>query len=505
MVHETSLEPEPGDCPVCGVGSAAHGGPHAHGGEGEPTACPACEGLMTVDEATGPYTRQLAEYIDGLSYEDLPEPVIEKAKGAVFDYLGAALAGSVWPHARRALGVVRSLGGVPESTILGTREKTAADRAAFLNSLFGSSAPQLDDVYKDSLGHPGVGTIPAALAIGERVNGGGKQVITAIVGGYEAATRIGAAVGREAFDRGWHPRAGCNVFAAAVASAKLLRLESPETYCAVLGLAGNRASGLTSAAFFHEAFYTLSGNASRDGVEAALLAEAGYDAGCTILENEYGGYCRVVCDNPDWSRLTENLGEQFGILGVAQKPYSSCMCAHAAIDATLSIVEQHDIRPRDVERIRVQGFKELTETFGQPYPENPVHATMSIPYLVSVAITDRQVLPSQLERLTDREVASLQERVELVLDPELERLYPHYMGATVEIGTTDGARHQVSVRIPKGDPENPLLLEELRDKFRNLAREILDPDAVEEAVEMIDALENLADIGALTSVLRCLR
>jgi 2-methylcitrate dehydratase PrpD len=460
---------------------------------------------MTVETAAGPYTRQLAEYVDGLSYEDLPAPVIEKAKGALFDTLGAAFAGSARPHAKRGLSVVRSLGGVPESTILGTSEKTAADRAAFLNSLFGSSAPQLDDVYKDSLGHPGVGTIPGALAVGERVRAGGEQVITAIVAGYEMATRIGSVVGREAFDRGWHPRAGCNVFAAAVASAKLLGLKGPETYCAVLGLAGNKASGLTSAAFFHEAFYTLSGNASRDGVEAALLAEAGYDAGCTILEAEYGGYCRLVCDNPDWARLTDGLGERFGILGIAQKPHSSCMCAHAAIDATLSIVEQQDIRPEDVKWIRVQGFKEMTETFGRRYPENHIHATMSIPYLVAVAITDRQVLPSQLDRLTDPEVASLQERMELVLDPELEMLYPHYLGAVVEIDTMDGAQHQVSVRIPKGDPENPLSQEELRGKFRSLAGEILDADAVEEAVEIVDALETLSDIGALTSVLRRLR
>ena len=477
------------------------------GYEAELSSCPNCEGMVKINTVVGTYTRQIAEFVDQLSFEDLPPEVIEKAKGALIDYLGAAFAGSTRPHAKKALDVILSLGGVEESTILGTKGRTAVDRAAFLNGLFGSSAPQLDDVYAESLGHPGVGTLPAALAVGERAKADGRQILVATVAGYEVAIRIGAAVGKEAFDRGWHPRAGCNVFAAAVASAKILELKGPEAYCAVLGLAGNKASGLVSAAFFHDAFYTLSGNASQDGVMAALLAQARYDAGCTILEAEHGGYCRVVCDQPDWDRLTEGLGQRFEILGIAQKPHSSCMCAHAAIDATLSIVKRYDIGPQDVERIKIWGFREMTETFGQSYPENRIHATMSIPYLVAVAIADRQVLPLQLEetRLKDPQIAALQERMELFVDPELERLCPKYLPARVEIRTKGGAVYLEEVKVPKGDPDNPLSPEELRLKFRNLTADILDQAAIEEAIGMIDDLEMMSDVGELTSVLRRLK
>ena len=241
---------------------------------------------MSDNRNTGGYTHQLAEFLDKLSFQDLPQDVIEKAKGTFLDYLGAALAGSTRPHAKKALEVILSLNGNGDSTILGSIHTTSVERAAFINGLYGSSTPQLDDAFKESLGHPGVGTLPAVLAVGEMERANGKDILVSIVAGFEMAMRVGAAVGREAFGRGWHPRGGCNIFAAAAASAKLLKLKGLDSYCAVLGLAGNKASGLIAAAYFHDAFYTLSGNASQDRVMAALLARAGYNAGTTLLEAE---------------------------------------------------------------------------------------------------------------------------------------------------------------------------------------------------------------------------
>jgi 2-methylcitrate dehydratase PrpD len=462
------------------------------------------EEQVSLDTTLGPYTRQIAQFVDQLSFEELPSEVIEKPKGTLLDYPGAALVGSTRPHAREALAITLALGGSEEATILGSRHRTAVDRAAFLNGLCGSSTPQLDDVWKESLGHPGVGTQPAVLAVGEREKASGADALVAIVAGYELAMRVGAAIGKEAHERGWHPRGGCNVFAAAVASAKLLGLEGLDAYCAVLGLAGNKASGLMPAVFWHDAWYTLSGNASQDGVMAALLAQAGYDAGCTILEDEYGGYCRVVCDHPDWDRLMEGLGERFEIMHIGQKPHASSGATHAAIDATLSIVNQHDIGPEDVERIRIWGFEVMVVRLGHPHPENHVHATMSIPYMVAVALTDGQVLLPQFEekRLRDPQIEALQERMELLVDPELERMCPKYLPARVEISTKDGAVYTEEVKVPKGDPENPLAPEEPRFKFDGLAGKVLNEDAIEETVQIVDALEEVEDIGDLTAVLR---
>jgi 2-methylcitrate dehydratase PrpD len=429
---------------------------------------------------------------------------VEKAKGTLIDYLGCALAGSTWPRSKVALDLMTELGGTEESTIIGTSRKTAVDRAAFLNGMFGSSAPQLDDVMSDSYGHPGVATHPAVLAVGERAGADGKEAIVAIVSGYELAMRVGAAVGREAFERGWHPRGGCNVFAAAVAAGKLLGLNSTEDYCATLGLAGNKASGLIAAAFFHDAWYMLSGNAAQDGVVAALFAELGYDAGCTILEDSFGGYCRIVCDDPNWDRLTRGLGHDFEIMNIGQKVHSSSGGTHAAIDAALSIVMEHDIEPEDVERVTVWGSELTAKTMGRPFPDNHINATMSVPYLVAVAISDRQVsLPQFTEqKLRDPRLAELQKRTEVVLDAELDALAPACIPARVEVVTGDGHAYSKEVRSPRGMPADPLTAEELHDKFRSLAGGVLQPSAISETIEMVDDLEQLSSISQLTAVLR---
>lgn len=459
--------------------------------------------MASVDRSPG-YTERLSRYLADLTFETLPPPVVEKAKGTLIDYLGCALAGSTWPRSKAALDLMTDLGGIEEATILGTSQKTAVDRAAFLNGMFGSSAPQLDDIMSDSYGHPGVSTHPAVLAVGERTGADGRQAIVAIVAGYELAMRVGAAVGREAFERGWHPRGGCNVFAAAAAAGKLLGLDNVDAYCAALGLAGNKASGLIAAAFFHDAWYMLSGNAAQDGLVAALFAELGYDAGCTILEDPFGGYCRIVCDHPNWHRLTRGLGEDFEIMNIGQKLHSSSGGTHAAIDAALAIAIEHDVAPEDVKRITVWGSELTAKTMGSPFPDNHINATMSVPYLVAVAISDRQVsLPQFTEqRLSDPQLAEVQKRTEVVLDAELDALAPAYLAARVEIATRDGETYSEEVRSAKGMPEDPLTPEELHEKFRSLAERVLEPSAIAETIEMVDDLEDVSDVSQLAAVLR---
>lgn len=459
---------------------------------------------MPLGAGVPPYTWQLAEFVDALTFAQLPKDVVEKAKSTLLDYLACAIGGSRWPHSQAALGLFLRLGGAEESTVIGTCIRTAADRAAFLNGMFGSSTPQMDDVYPDSYGHPGVGTHPAVLAVGERQGVSGRQAIVAIVAGYELAMRVGAAVGRDAFHRGWHPRAGCNVFGAAVASAKLLGLEGPAQYCAALGLAGNKASGLIAAAFFHDAWYTLSGNASADGVIAALFAHEGYDAGSTILESESGGYCRLVCDHPDWDRLTRDLGRRFSIVEIGQKRHASSGGTHAAIEAALKIASEHDLVPGDVAKVRVGGSRLTAETMGRPFPTNLLNATMSVPYLVAVSISDRQVLPEQYtdKKLNDPVLIGLQERTEVVLDQEMDRLYPRYLAARVEITTKGGSVYSAVVQAPRGYPEDPLTRQELEEKFRALSGGILTPSAVDRVLTMVTDLDRVPDIRVLTAALR---
>jgi 2-methylcitrate dehydratase PrpD len=457
-----------------------------------------------MTEGRRPATRILAGWVDALRYGDLPGEVVELAKGTLLDYLGCALAGSRRPHTTAARDLHRSLGGTPQSTVLGEDALTSMDRAAFLNGMAGSSTPQLDDVCKESLGHPGVGTHPAALAVGEHVGASGRQVLVAIVAGYELSWRVGAAVGLGAFDNGWHPRGGCNVFSSAVAAAKLLGLEGVDTYCAVLGLAGNQAAGLMSACFWHDAWYTLSAHASQNGVSAALLAQAGFGAGCTVLEAPYGGYGAVVSDHTDWDRLLEGLGERFELPFTGQKPHSSSGATHGAIDATLAIARRDGVGADDVESIEVDTYRVAAETLGRRFPSTHVHATMSVPYLVARALLDGQIWLEQFtgDKLSDPKVCALQERVTMRTDPELDALAPKHLPHRVTITTRTGRRLTEEVRAPRGDPDNRMTAGELEAKFRRLAGGVLADDAIDSVVDQVRGLEQAADLTRLTATLR---
>ena len=453
-----------------------------------------------------PATRRIAGFVDSLSYADLPADVVGQAKRLLLDYLGAALAGGTRPHVVKAREIALALGGGNEqSTVLSTDVRVAMDRAAFLNGVAGSSTPQLDDVCKESLGHPGVGTHPAVLAVGEERGRSGPDALVAIVAGYELSWRVGAAVGLDAFNTGWHPRGGCNVFAAAVAAAKLLGLRGEDTYCAVLGLAGNQAAGLISACFWHDAWYLLSGHASQNGVQAALLAGAGYTAGDTVLEDPYGGYCNVVCsDGADYDRLLEGLGERFELPFTGQKVHSSSAATHAAVDATLALVQRHDLGPDDVDRIEVHTYQVAAETLGKKHPDRHVHAAMSIPYLVSAAISDRQVSLPQFtaEKLAAPDVAALQDRVEMILDPELDAMAPKHLPARVVIVTRDGRTLSEQVVAAKGDPDNPLTDDETAEKFRKLSAGILTDAAIDDVIGIVGRLDQVDDLRELTTALR---
>ncbi len=332
----------------------------------------------------------------------------------------------------------------------------------------------------------------------------GRQAITAIVAGYEVAMRVGAGLGTEALERGWHPRGGVNTLAAGVAAAKLLGLDQPKQYSAVMGLASNRASGLTGASYFHDAWYTLSANACLNGVLSALEAQAGFTAGDVALEAEHGGYIPAIVNEPRWDRIIEGLGEEYEIMKITQKIHASSGATHAAIDGALQLVSENSLIPDEVDRIVIRGFRSMVERLGTPFPSNLVHAGMSIPFLVAVAVCDQEAGLKQLQSLGGGrdQVRRIQERTQLVLDPDLDALCPRYLGATTEIATLDGRFFETTVLTPRGDPENPLTNEQLVEKFRTLASHKMSEPLLNEVCRTVNRLDDVSDLGELMRLLR---
>jgi 2-methylcitrate dehydratase PrpD len=416
-------------------------------------------------------TRELAAWIAGLRHADLPERTRAVVRCAILDTLGCGAHGYQTPWAKMVLAWTRAGGtGRRESTVWGdaTPSLRAAD-AALANGV-ACHAFELDDYHNAKL-HAGAVVIPAAVAIAEKIGAGGEKLVTAIAAGYETMIRSSLALNPSAARlRGWHITGICGPFGAAAACASLLGLDAEKTAWA-LGLAGTQGAGTWA----FNADGTMSkrlhpGKAAHSGVLAAELAALGYTGPTQIYEFEDGGVLKAYSDASDPTPLTRDLGRVWHLDANVVKPYSCCGSSHAYVDAALALRRKLGA-PWDVERRVRVGLSRVVEVqCGFPYvPGSALNAQMNLRYIVAVALTDGQVLPPQFadSRLNDPALIALASRLELVHDPELDKLYPAHFAGWVA-AEVDGKWERADVLDPTGSPAAPIDVQGITDKFRGI-------------------------------------
>ncbi len=453
-------------------------------------------------------TTKLAGFYAGLEYENLPPQVIDRAKYFCLDHLGVAIRGSTTPSSTAMQATVVGLAHQGSSVIMGTPLTTSPDYAALANGTSAHSL-ELDDVNNDSSLHPGVPTFPAAFACSDLQKVSGRDFITAITAGYDLMIRLGRTLGpSKHYARGFHPTGTCGVFGASMVASKLLHLGEEQTTWA-LGIAGSQAAG--SLEFLAQGAWTKKfhvGWSAHSGVLAAMLASHGFTGPTSILEGRHG-FLYGYSDDVDISKADEGLGEQFYITKVGIKPHSCCRYNQGPIDCILEIVDQHHLQPHDVDRLTVgvlqAGFEVLAAPEEQKRnPRNIVDAQFSMPFGAAVAILYRRASLDEYtaEAVLSPEVADLMAKVNCVVDPALEVDYPSKWPAWVEIKTQDGRKLRASVEYPKGDPENALSWDELKDKFRLITQPVVTAKQQEHILETVESLEELEDIRTLTKLTR---
>jgi 2-methylcitrate dehydratase PrpD len=452
-----------------------------------------------VEKRLGPaVTKDLADFVVSTDFNSIPQDVKQDAKLCVLDWLGAALAGSLESPAKIITSIIREMGGSEESTMVGTPMRTSCVNAALANGICGHTV-ELDDIHEESIIHPAAPVVPAALAVAERSNVSGRDLITSVILGYELEIRIGAAMNPSHY-RFWHTTGTCGTFGAAAAAGKILGLDSRRMVNA-LGIAGTQAAGLV------EVFGTMSkslnaGRAAMDGVLAALLAERGFTSSTAILEAGKG-YCQAAAEEYDVNRITENLGTEFKLKNRVFKIHASCGHTHGAIDGILLLARKHGMKPDAVDEILVSTYPIAVDTVGKNYePKTMSEAKFSLPYCLATALIYGKVGLAEFseERLTDPKTLTLSRKVRLMVDQEYlnARLGP----AKVTLRTTDGEEFSCRVDVPKGYPLNPISKEELEQKFRSLASLALPGRQVFEIVRTVNGLENLNELEPLADLLR---
>jgi 2-methylcitrate dehydratase PrpD len=452
------------------------------------------------------YTRKLAEYCAALSFDSLPADVVHKAKLCVLDYI-ANIYGSLELNAvSNVISYFKSLGVSGTTTVLGCGFKTDLHHATLIN---GTSAEAIEaqDGVRFGGNHPGAAVIPAVLAVAEELKSNGRQVIEAVVAGYEAANRPAAAMHPWHTLSGFLPTGTCGTFGAAAAVSRLKRYNTQR----MLNALGNAGYILPISMAEHlMGGYTVKiiqgGQAASSGILAAGLAASGITGAPYVLEGSAlnGGFTKITSGaDPKLEKLVDGLGEQYSIMDVYFKPYTACRHTHGAAQAALAISEKHTVNPESITDINVHtyGIAELAVGKGVASDSSFVSAQFSIPYVVAVCITDGELGPRQLteERMSDDALIALSQKVTVQTDEALNAAYPEKTSSRVEINMTDGSCLQQQIDIPKGDPRDPMTAEDIAQKVRRFAggREEKKVAAIIEFILDLENKDNVAELCQL--------
>jgi 2-methylcitrate dehydratase PrpD len=461
-------------------------------------------GTIDKDVSTRPVTRELAEFAAGLRYENLPADVVAMAKRCVLDSLGCGIYGSRTPWVDSVVRTVNLFGQAQTASAWGRPVHADPLGAALINGT-AAQGYELDDCHDQSMSHYGAGVVPAVLAVAQAMGPfDGKEIVTAVVAGYEVGTRIGNTVSPSAFHRGFHPCGLTSTFAAAAAIATLLGLDT-DHYVNALGLAGSQAAGLMASQFGAMAKRFHSGKAAQNGIIAALAAREGLTGVRDVLEAPYGGFCSTYSAEYDLDYAVTGLGEHWEILRNGFKQYSSLASSQTSVDALRAIMARDGVTADDVAAVLIETTEMVHVHCGWPYVPNgeTIAAQMNLPYTAAVTLIDGTAFIDGYtdDRLADPRILELAGRVKVVVAPDLDALGKDEMRAVrVTLTTKAGREHTESVLYRSGHWRNPLSDADIAAKFRNLATRVITGDAATEIQRVVLDLEHQDDpVAALAA------
>jgi 2-methylcitrate dehydratase PrpD len=430
------------------------------------------ETVHALEPAAGA-TAALVAFVSGLSHAALDAEVRHYARRHLLDTVGVMISGAegdVATRAEAALAAVRDAGRIP---VPGRTRRADLLDAAFLGGT-AAHGIELDDGYRQGSVHPGCGVVPAVLSVGYEIGASGKAVIGAVVAGYETAIAIARACHPDLRQRGFHPTGACAVFGAATAAAKLRGLPAPRIADAI-GIAASSAAGLFAFVNGGADIKRLhAGHASREGLQAALLAEQGVQGPPDVIESRDGFMQAFAFGRLDKARpIALPPAVAFGIIDCYIKPYACCRHIQPAVEALMGLCRDENISADEVTRIDLDTYRIAAEHAHTGW-DDFASAQLSFPFLIGLALRFGAI---RLEHFTDemrRDPAfgDIARKLHVVATPEIDRLYPNLRPARVKVTTARGVFTR-SADEALGSRLVPLDDAGLRAKFDELAGPVL--------------------------------
>ncbi|OPY73761.1 MAG: MmgE/PrpD family protein [Syntrophorhabdus sp. PtaU1.Bin058] len=450
-------------------------------------------------------TSRIAGFIVETVYEDIPPEAIHIAKQGILDWLGVTIAGASEPVVAIIAQYAKGLAAKMEASGICQGFMTTAELASLINGTMGHTL-DFDDTFANAVRyniHPTTCILPAALAVTERLSLSGRDLILSYAAGMETTYRIGAAIGQSIPEIGWYPTPILGTLGAAAACAKALRLDVSQT-CSALGIASSLASGLkknveTMTKTMH------AGNAARNGVIAATLAQSGFTGNQSVLDGKIS-FCEVFSGGrgPDMVPV-DDLGKEWWIVstGLGFKPYPCCRATHPAIDAILYLKQRYGIRPEQVASIICKINPLVLGMTTAHRPKTAYEAKFSMEYCIAKSIINGEIT---MRDFTDKAV---QESSWQYLIPHIHFEHPAQWGhgavdllTEIVIRLDSGETYAYKVSVPKGEPENPMSQDELIAKFRQLSSSVFEGKKVDELLEIIQGLDKTTTLKKFFEILR---
>jgi 2-methylcitrate dehydratase len=444
--------------------------------------------------------RRFARYALGLAYERFPDEVLHQAKRCLLDALGCAIGAYESPGRPICEATVRELGGTEEATVFGSGLRTSAVHATLVNSFL---VRFLD--YNDfGGGGHNSDAIPCLLAVAERERAEGHHFLTALIISYELGARVRESIkGPSLEERGWSTdiRAGLNT---PPALGRLMGLDEEQIanaigicmgHCLPLGILDADREELTMLKNLRFGF------GGCHAILACMLAKRGFTGPIRIVEGDSGLRDVVLKGDMDLERLTDFGG--WRILNTRHKCLSVNGSSLGYVLATLSLVNEHDLRPEEIAAVRIKAcLREYnhTTTPARKYPRNAENADHSAFYMTAIAIKERTIGPEQFtpEKFLDPVVQDLIERITVEPDPSMPA--KSFQGIS-EITTHDGRRFVKRIDTPHGLGDDPLSDGELEDKFRKMASKYMREPQIRKIIETVWNVDRLEETGSLTRMM----
>jgi 2-methylcitrate dehydratase len=450
-------------------------------------------------------TAEISRWAAGVQFSDLSADAVYQAKRFFLDAMGCALGGYQQHDVAIALRVLDQVAAPGPATVIGSGKKMDIVHAAFANALMVRCMDYNDIYWKQDPAHP-TDIFPAAIACTERANSDGRELIVGLVLGHEFKMRLCEAAFPGIRERGWH-HATFTAFVSPIVAGRMLHLPWEQIQHAIGISASARACfGAVTAGKLTMMKNTVSPMGTESGVLAALLAAEGYTGPEHIIDGKEG---LVHVFGPEWklNLLTDGLGESWRITQCGMKFFPTEALTHAPISATLDLIKEHDLRPEQIAKVHIRSLARAADILADASkydPHSKETADHSLPYCIAAAIVDRKVTPVQFtqEKINDPQIRAQLRKVEVVADPEIEKLFPALQRVVVKISTTNGKEFSKQLDYPKGDPRNPLSDVEVEEKFAALADGVLTREQQKRVRETIWNLENLNSVTDLMTMLQ---